>query len=209
MTPNMQRTLATLFALGVIGIILFTMIVLVEMLVFAFIPVTHSWFLAPLITWGICVTMFVAIGVFGTWLILELRRGVHGSYSKDFESRRPLSSRLLSALTPLYLQQGLTSDREEPAYLTRVEVLNLPSLRGDLLAQSASVAVDVLAQSPLNDHTFATTPFASPPVFTMQILVTEEQTVVVEEASSTTPNRMDFVSVGVDRETKCEHHATA
>ncbi|KAG8726397.1 hypothetical protein FRC12_023439 [Ceratobasidium sp. 428] len=199
----MRTLVALIIALGGTFITLLMLVVLADTFILALVPVTGSWFLAALIAWGICVALFSAIGLFTVWVspvlpipnhprpnIFESPSGFHGwSW--------PIPSTLDSQQMPTWMSD------ECPAYHTRVEILNEPSARDDSssLTQPTFVAVTVLAESH-SEYTFATSPFTSPPVFSMQIFVSREQVVNFDED---TPNRPNPISVTANGETAGAH----
>ncbi|KAF8606546.1 hypothetical protein BDV93DRAFT_553711 [Ceratobasidium sp. AG-I] len=139
-----------------------------------------------LIDWVVCAFVF-SIFMFFIVLILRLPQHATRPHVDDLEATQHL---LAYTVPPVRdsepLHPTLTWTPETlPAYCTPVEALNSYSEETFAASvHSVPVAAMGVIESHQDDCTFATSPFTSPPVYTMEIFVSKEQVILHDDAIS-------------------------
>ncbi|KAH7341927.1 hypothetical protein B0J17DRAFT_626353 [Rhizoctonia solani] len=176
---------ATLFKVTVFSIIL----------VLSLTFLTGNLILSLFVLWGVCALVF---GVMVFSLVWRPRISTLATQYDvgDFEAARLLSDPVLSNPThknvkPQPFTRSTTCGlNDTPVHCTPLEMLNKMSSETDA-SDGHSVHVQTtfatVAEGFENDCTFATSPFTSPPMYTMEIFVSKE-TVVYEDVVSFVPS---------------------
>lgn len=139
-----------------------------------------------LIAWAVCAFVFSVL----MFLVISVLRTIHYAthlHGSNFATAQYLPTHAIRYLrtsvalypTPAWVREAI------PAYCTPVEALNVYSAD----ASSTSIhptptTITTVVKSHEDDCTFATSPFASPPIYTIKIFVSKEQIVFHDDAVS-------------------------
>ncbi|KAG8714135.1 hypothetical protein FRC11_009710 [Ceratobasidium sp. 423] len=155
---------------------------------------TGSLTLSLIAPWGVC---GLALGVITFNAIRRLHIIMLAmQYSVgDAESAQPpgdpvsSSSTLLNIESELPMRSVTCALQSTPAYCTPLEMLNkLSSETSESDEHDARATFATVVEGSEDDCTFATSPFTSPPMYTMEIFVCQEETVVYEDFIASIPS---------------------
>lgn len=149
---------------------------------------------ALLFAWGVCAAVFSIFLFFAVFVLKSVQRATR-PHADDLEAAQHLLTHAVSPVRysePFHHAPTWTRERL-PAYCTPVEALNIYSEGiSSTVCQSVPATVAVVVESYEDDCTFATSPFTSPPIYTMEIFVSREQVVFHDDATSVDSYVSDF-----------------